>query len=497
VGEEIRQQPDSSQSASDDSGTVLQKGDTCIDELASTNTPQNSGIHKNNLRELPEATIPQSLIEQYPKCFQKFQTDLENDHAHDLLIYLEMDPVEKKDHKKVFTWLLKKLLHTLQGQGKLKPEVEYLGKYKQYYKVVKNCFAPLVYVNSKSIVNKYLTSGGMGDIYKGAYYLHEGARVAKPCAIKLARQDQLQGYQRSTHSMNTDFREFRNQLYDRFLREVDITTLVDHSGTVRAYDAGWTSNDEENGGMYLIMEYIDGLTFKEFHEKFQKRMEATLSIGAICELIGQVAESMNKFHQYIVHRDIKPQNLMIILNGGDGHHFTKVLDFGISRLIPDADVDLKNLTKATISGPGGGYQGTPDYSPAEQFMAASAVDNQADLYALGCTMFEMIDISNQPPFYKEGRTESISKCLEIKQKCHMGGLPELKPPFSCPGEVRRILKKMTANALSERYSSAGELLDDLKDYRDRDDLVNAITAYNSRTVYVNPDSKSSSWFKWF
>ncbi len=439
-------------------------------------------------------------LKQYPLCFQRFFRDLENDCANDLIVYLEYDPVDEANREKVFYQLMSCVVRKYLDQGKLKDEQEYTSKYPNFRDVIKKCFSSQLKISSKTEVEEFLTSGGMGDIYKGRYYLYEGSRVWNPCIIKIARHQDIENYQHqqfTTYGHSLDFEQAQKDLSDRFFREVNITNKIGQPWGVQAYEAGWVSGRARNG-VFLCLEFIDGLNFKQFHEKLQEQSGASLSVGAICELIAQVAEAMQRFHNFIIHRDIKPQNLMVVLRGGDGHRFARVIDFGIAKYVEaDSSVfhnisesfnlnDIENAKRENC------FRGTPDYAPPEQFFDSVGVSCLVDLYALGCTMFELLDVSNAPPFYAQGYPSGAGmRDLTAVQKLHEQGLPEVKFRHKDNPKVRQVLKKMTNPNLMLRYQNAAKLLEELAPLRNHEQLAQAVKAVAENGEYKNPDAKRS------
>ncbi len=440
------------------------------------------------------------FLKRYPLCFQKFLRDIEHESANDLIVYLEYDPVEEADRDKVFYQLMSYVVKTCLDQGTLKDEQEYTSKYPSFRDVIKKCFSSLLKISQKTEVEEFLTSGGMGDIYKGRYYLYEGSRVWNPCIIKIARHEDIKNYQQqqfTTYGHSIDFEQAQKDLSDRFFREVNITNKIGQPWGVQAYEAGWVSGRSHNG-VFLCLEFIDGLNFKQFHEKLQQQCGASLSVGAICELIAQVAEAMQRFHNFIIHRDIKPQNLMVVLRGGDGHRFARVIDFGIAKYVEKDNSIFHNISESfNINDVENAkrencFRGTPDYAPPEQFFDSTGVDCLVDLYALGCTMFELLDVSNAPPLCSQGYSSGANaRDLNALQKLHEQGLPEVKFRHKDNPKVRQVLKKMTAPNLMLRYQNAARLLEDLAPLRNHEQLAQAVQAIADNTEYKNPDAKRS------
>ena len=160
----------------------------------------------------------------------------------------------------------------------------------------------------------------------------------------------------------------------RFRREIEAIARVDHPNIVRASDAG-----EHDGIHFLVMELIDGADLSTL-----VRRCGPLPIAEACELTRQAAVALQHAHEHgLVHRDVKPSNIMLDRNGT-----AKLLDLGLVRLGDrSAGGDLTTT---------GQLLGTFDYMAPEQASDIQRVDIRADLYSLGCTMYFLL--TGQPPF---------------------------------------------------------------------------------------------------
>jgi serine/threonine protein kinase len=206
------------------------------------------------------------------------------------------------------------------------------------------------------------------------------------------------------------------------LPEKDLEHLA--ADICRMYDLG-----KAEGTNFITMEYVDGEDLKSMI-----RMTAGLSIGTILSVGKQVADGLAEAHALgVVHRDLKPQNIMIDKGGN-----AKIMDFGIARSLA-----AKGVTEA------GMIIGTPDYMSPEQ-VEGMAVDARSDIYALGATLYEMV--TGRVPF--EGDTALI---IALKHKAEIPLSPkEINPRLS--EELTTVILKCLEKDRGKRYQSAAELL---------------------------------------
>jgi serine/threonine protein kinase len=266
---------------------------------------------------------------------------------------------------------------------------------------------------SPQLVGEYqvlarLGRGGMGEVYKARH-----RRLDKLVALKL---------------LPADSRGSR-ELAARFQREMRAVGALDHPNVVEAYDAG-----EQSGVVYLAMKLIDGVDLDRLI-----KVRGPLPIAEACELVRQAAVGLHYLHQRgLVHRDVKPSNLMRTPDGA-----VKVLDLGLARWCIDAE-EGHGLT-ATGRG-----MGAPDFLAPEQIENAVAADARADLYGLGGTLFYLL--TGRAPF-------ADSKSLFAKLEAHRS----LPPPDVCtlrpevPAELAALLHRLLAKQPEVRFATAAEV----------------------------------------
>ena len=264
--------------------------------------------------------------------------------------------------------------------------------------------------------------GGMGAVYKAEHRLME-----RLVALKVINRSLLQNA----------------AAVERFRREVRAAAKLSHPNIVTAFDA-----EQEGELHYLVMEFVDGLSLDRVIAKM-----GPLQVPQACQLIRQAALGLQHAHERgMVHRDIKPQNLMVTRKGQ-----LKILDFGLARFAAErapidspsgeADADSSTTTKA------GMILGTPDYIAPEQVSDARAADIRADIYSLGCTLYFLL--AGEPPFAKETILQKLAS------HAHEAPQPLRARRDDIPVELDAVLAKMLAKNPAERYQTPGELAKDL------------------------------------
>jgi serine/threonine protein kinase len=273
-----------------------------------------------------------------------------------------------------------------------------------------------------TIVGQYqllaeLASGGMGTVYRAKHELID--RVA---AVKLLKPE---------FSANPE-------IVERFFNEARAATAIRHPGIVEVLDFGFLSS----GNAYLVMEFLEGQTLSA------RLLDRGRLSEAECAMITKgVASALGAAHaKGIIHRDLKPDNVFLCpdpdMPSGER---PKVLDFGIAKLADDGT--KVNQTRT------GTLMGTPAYMAPEQARAAGEIDPRADLYALGCMMYEML--TGATPFVAEGAGELIALQLfgtpqDLRQR-----MPSVSPEMA--SLVMRLLEK-DPNARPQSAAEVNEIL---------------------------------------
>ncbi len=249
-------------------------------------------------------------------------------------------------------------------------------------------------------------SGGMADVYNAV-----DNRLSRQVAIKVLKEE---------YSSDKNF-------VMKFRAEAQSAAGLSHPNIVNVYDVG-----EDEGLHYIVMELVEGITLKKFIER-KGRLELKEAIGIAI----QIAQGMEAAHtNHIIHRDIKPQNIIISKEGK-----VKVTDFGIA----------KAATSNTIAA--GQAVGSVHYISPEQARGGYS-DEKSDIYSLGITLYEMI--SGKMPFAADN-TVSVA-LLHINEEAVP--LRELDPEI--PASIEKIVQKCMQKKPERRYLTATELITDLR-----------------------------------
>jgi len=227
------------------------------------------------------------------------------------------------------------------------------------------------------------------------------------------------------------------QFIERFFREGQAAAKLNHPNIVQAFDVG-----HHRETYYFVMEYVDGRTVHEDIVKQQKYKEA----DAI-EVIIQVAQALEHAHeQGLIHRDVKPKNIMIANTG-----VVKLADMGLARAMSDKEVAEEEKGKAF---------GTPYYISPEQVMGLDSVDPRADIYSLGATLYHMV--TGVVPYEGKDPSEVMKKHL----KAPLNPPDHVNPKLSAG--ISEVIEMMMAKKPDSRYKDCGDLLMDLRALRDGD-----------------------------
>jgi len=249
---------------------------------------------------------------------------------------------------------------------------------------------------------------GMGVVYKASHEL-----LRRPAAIKLLAPER------------TGEENLR-----RFEREVQVTSMLTHPNTVAIYDFGRTST----GTFYYAMEYLDGMDLQTLVEEHGPQEPARLA-HILAQLAGALAEAHGAG---LVHRDVKPANVMLCERGGEPD-VVKVLDFGLTKeLAPQNDVTKSDVQRIV---------GTPLYLSPEAVIDPASVDARSDLYALGAVGYFLL--TGAPPFSGASVIELCSHHL------HSTPTPiSLRRGERVPAELEALIMSLLEKRPDERPASA-------------------------------------------
>ena len=289
-----------------------------------------------------------------------------------------------------------------------------------------------------------LGKGGMSSVY-----LAEHTLMRRRCALKVLPTKRVHD----------------SSYLARFHREAQAVASLDHPNIVRAYDVDHQA-DRENEIHFLVMEYVEGDSLQDLVQK-----NGTCSFLNAAEYIRQSALGLHAAHEAgMVHRDVKPGNLLVDLNGT-----VKVLDLGLARFFTGEE-EGESLTVAHDEK----VLGTADYLAPEQALDSHTVDARADIYGLGCTMFFLL--AGRPPFV-EG---TLTQRLMAHQTKTPPTIESLRP--ETPASLAAILRTMMAKKAEDRHPTAKATADALFEWVD-DNADNTWRAAHS-AIYGASRSKS-------
>jgi len=271
-----------------------------------------------------------------------------------------------------------------------------------------------------------LGQGGMGRVFKA-----EHLTMGRTVALKVLAP---------RHTKTAKAREL-------FMREVRAAAKLMHPNIVTAHDA-----NEIDGRHYLVMEYIDGPNLNQL-----VRERGPLPVGLACDIVRQVASGLQyAYEQGMVHRDIKPPNVLLQRSGTalSSGYLVKIVDFGLALLVDASEGE----NGEGESGEGDGMLptaknvvvGTPDYLSPEQARNLRTVDVRSDLYSLGCTFYFLL--TGQVPF--PGGTPLEKLIRQTREE--PAAVEQLRPDI--PQEVASIVRCLMAKEPSHRYQSPAELV---------------------------------------
>jgi len=281
---------------------------------------------------------------------------------------------------------------------------------------------------------RVLGKGAMGVVYEG-----RDPNINRRVAIKTARRDIMEAS------------GMADEMMERFLREARAAGVLNHPNIITIYDA-----DEQDGVAYIAMEYIEGGDLLDAIQRRQSyRMDEIAEIGAtVCEALAAAHD------QGVVHRDVKPANIMMPENGP-----LKIADFGIAR------VSDSNLTQE------GALIGTPHYMSPEQFMGQT-VDGRSDLFSVGIILYEML--TGERPF----SGEALSTVMHHVIKSVPAVPTELN--FAVPDALGQVVMKALSKRPQDRYQDgramAAALRESMKTKPDPAILGFALAAPSEETV---------------
>ncbi len=264
--------------------------------------------------------------------------------------------------------------------------------------------------------------GGMGTLYRAVH-----TRLKRYVAVKMLAARQMHN----------------SSAVSRFMREMEAVGKLEHPNIVRALDAG-----QQDGLHYLVMELVDGLDLRQIVRRI-----GPLSVTDACEVARQAAAGLHYAHQQgLVHRDVKPSNLMIDAGGR-----VKLLDLGLARLSSEVSGEL---TVSQLA------MGSVDYMAPEQADDSHRVDAKADIYSLGCTLYHLL--SGTPPY---GAGTGVSLLRRIKAHATEEVAPLNRWRSDVPPALVELVGRMLAKSPSDRPDDAATVARELEPLAENADLA--------------------------
>jgi serine/threonine protein kinase len=263
-------------------------------------------------------------------------------------------------------------------------------------------------------IRAQLGAGGMGEVY-----LADDPALDRQVAIKVLSGDCADG-----HAVK------------RLMREAKAAATLEHSNICTIYEVG-----DANGCPFVVMQRVDGETLAARMSRGALAWDDAMAIGM------QVADALAAAHaRGIIHRDVKPRNIMITRGGQ-----AKLLDFGLAALMPSfAKGDAETESDLTLPGT---IVGTVNYMSPEHAQG-QRLDARSDIFSFGVVLYEMV--SGRHPFAGDNHAATISAILLLPPE------PLARSAVGAPAELDRILTKALAKDPGARYQSIQELLIDLR-----------------------------------
>jgi eukaryotic-like serine/threonine-protein kinase len=276
---------------------------------------------------------------------------------------------------------------------------------------------PMADLIGQVVADRYHIIKKLGEGGMGAVYLGEHVKMGRKSAIKVM-----------TQAMSND-----PDAVSRFNREASNASRLSHPNICQIYDFGETTD----GVIYLAMEFIEGCSLSDLIDR-----EGALPPARAASILKQSAEALQVAHdQTIVHRDIKPDNIMIV-TAKDGSDVAKVVDFGIAKAVAGDETGQK-VTKTGL------VVGTPEYMSPEQ-LSGDKLDGRSDIYSLGLVLYKML--TGVLPFQADTAQETMIKRLTDNPE----PLAQARPDIVFPASLQAVLDHALARSVDDRYASAAE-----------------------------------------
>ena len=282
-------------------------------------------------------------------------------------------------------------------------------------------------IDNRYKIIKSIGEGGMANVY-----LAFDTILEREVAVKILRGDLAED----------------EKFVRRFQREANSASSLKHPNIVEVYDVG-----EDDGKYFIVMEYINGKTLKSLIKK-----RGILTLEEVIDIMLQLTSAVSCAHDsYIIHRDIKPQNVMILEDGR-----VKITDFGIAMALNNNELTQTNSVMGSVH-----------YLPPEQANGSGSTI-KSDIYSLGILMFELL--TGKLPFKGENAVE-----IAIKQMREpIPSVKSISPDI--PQSVENVVLKACAKNPKNRYDTAREMFEDIKTCMD------PVRSDEKRIVYKYPEN---------
>lgn len=318
-------------------------------------------------------------------------------------------------------------------------------------------YRPGMTVGSDYLLERFIGQGGMGLVFAATHKI-----IKQKYAIKILAPELL-----------------NDQNWLRFQREAQALAKLNHPTIVQVFNLGI---DNERCP-FCVMEYIDGTSLEDFLRK-----NGPLPILEALEVFYQVASALDTAHKNkIIHRDIKPGNIMLVKNPQPGQSSVKLVDFGLARM--QVEKDPFGLEKHTAGGAQqfltgkGDVFGSPFYMSPEQ-CRGEEVDRRTDYYSLGCSFFEAL--TGKVPF----AGDSVFETLKMHENTRPPTLQQAAPQLTFMPALEDMVAKMLAKSPDHRYQSAGDIMHDM------DRLFRGRTVTKSKAITtISPDPYAEPLFE--
>jgi serine/threonine protein kinase/WD40 repeat protein len=289
-----------------------------------------------------------------------------------------------------------------------------------------------------------LGEGGAGQVFKARHQ-----KLGRFAALKIIRPELLT----------------EAEVVARFYREIQVLSKLDHPNIVHAFDAG-----PAGATHYLAMEYVEGSDLGRL-----VKQGGPMPVQQACEYIRQAALGLQHAHERgLVHRDIKPHNLIMSVRDG----LIKVADLGLARLPRSVGAEVTSAltgvvrTTGTLTPENAMLMGTADYLAPEQALDFHKADIRADIYSMGCTLYYLL--AGQPPFAGGNLAEKVAK----HQQAEAAPLEQFRKDV--PRGLSAALRKMLAKRPADRFQTPAELAKALAPFALNDSRTTAISVYEKK-----------------